>query len=298
MRTARYLPLAGALLLCAPPARAQANPYTDSLLGAIRRAARVVPGALPQSVHVQSFNWSRGMASGSVEGAPGDSINRTNAVFQIRYPAGWIMVDAGMDKEIAHNPPRYSQAAYDSVQLGLRDARLIVITHEHYDHIEGVLRSPYLATIQPKTMLNRAQVATLMAGDNPGNISLDSATAARYLVMDYDLLLPVAPGVVLIKAPGHTPGSQMVYVREASGRELVLVGDVAWATLGITSDRQKPEAISERLHEDRAEIGPELAWLHRLAEEHVPLVVSHDEDSMTALVRQGVLVNGVDLNNP
>jgi glyoxylase-like metal-dependent hydrolase (beta-lactamase superfamily II) len=295
----RHLSLGGVLVVSATiPVRAQTGLYTDSLLPALRRAANDVPGELPQSVHVLAFNWSRGVVSSSVAGAPNDSMNRANVVCQIRYRHGWIMVDAGMDKEIAHNPPRYSQANYDRVQLGLRDARLIVITHEHYDHIEGVLTSPYLARIQPKTMLNREQVQTLMTDSNPGNISMDSAVAAHYIVVDYDRLLPIAPGVVLIKAPGHTPGSQMVYVRTASGHEMVLAGDVAWAMAGVEMDRQKPESVSERLHEHRQEITPELAWLHDIAQQHVPVVVSHDDDSINDLVRRGVLVNDLDLRNP
>jgi glyoxylase-like metal-dependent hydrolase (beta-lactamase superfamily II) len=289
----------GALALVLPAAgHAQSAPYTDSLLPALRRAAKAVPGALPENVRVLAFNWSRGLASGVVEGASNDSVGRANVVFQIRYPKGWIMVDAGMDQEIANNPPRFSLERYQRIQLALRDARLIVITHEHYDHIEGVLRSPYLAQVQPKTMLNRAQVQTLMAGSNPGNITLDSATAARYLVVDYDRLLPIAPGAVLIKAPGHTPGSQMVFVRTAGGREVVLAGDVAWAMAGVESNRQKPEAVSERLRENREQIAPEVAWLHGLAAQGVAVVVSHDDASVAALVRQGVLADDLDLRNP
>jgi glyoxylase-like metal-dependent hydrolase (beta-lactamase superfamily II) len=289
----------GVLALVLPAVgHAQSTPYSDSLLPALRRAASAVPGALPENVRVLAFNWSRGPASGVVEGASNDSVGRANVVFQIRYPSGWIMVDAGMDKEIANNPPRFSQQRYDRVQLALRDARLIVITHEHYDHIQGVLRSPYLAQIQPKTVLNRAQVQTLMTGPNPGNITLDSATAARYLVVDYDGLLPIAPGVVLIKAPGHTPGSQMVYVRTAGGRELVLAGDVAWAMAGVETNRQKPEAVSQRLRENREQVAPQVAWLHGLAAQGVAVVVSHDDASVTGLVRQGVLADDVDLRNP
>lgn len=299
MSLVRQCTVVGALaLVCAAEGRAQSTLYSDSLLPALRRAAAAVPGAFPQGVRVLAFNWSRGLASGVVEGGPADSVGRANVVFQIRYPSGWIMVDAGMDKQIANNPPRFSDERYDRVQLTLRDARLIVITHEHYDHIEGVLRSPYLGRIRPKTMLNRAQVQTLMTGSNPGNVKLDSADAARYLVVDYDGLLPIAPGVVLIKAPGHTPGSQMVYLRTARGQEMVLAGDVAWAMAGVETNRQKPEAVSQRLHEDRALIAPQVAWLHGLAAQHVAVVVSHDDASVLGLVRQGVLADGVDLRNP
>jgi glyoxylase-like metal-dependent hydrolase (beta-lactamase superfamily II) len=299
MPLARHLSFVASLALCAATAgRAQTSGYSDSLLPAVRRAAALVPGPLPESVHVLAFNWGRRLLSSAVEGQADDSVTSSFVVFQIRYPHGWIMVDAGMDKQMANNPPRYSEPAYDRVQLALRDARMIVITHEHYDHIAGVLRSPYLDQIRPKTLLNRQQVQTLMAGGNPGGITLDSAAAARYIVVDYDLLLPIAPGVVLIKAPGHTPGSQMVYVRTAQGSEILLAGDVAWGLAGIETERQKPQTVSERLQENRAEIAPELAWLHHLYRQHVPVVVSHDDAELQTLLRQGTLVNDLDLKNP
>jgi len=44
-------------------------------------------------------------------------------------------------------------------------------------------------------------------------------TAVRFITIDYDGYFPLAPGVALIKAAGHTAGSQMVFVTLASGRE-------------------------------------------------------------------------------
>ena len=55
-------------------------------------------------------------------------------------------------------------------------------------------------------------------------MSTDSASAFR--TIDYDRLYAVAPGVVLVSAPGHSPGSQLVYVRLADYREVLLVGDL------------------------------------------------------------------------
>ena len=37
----------------------------------------------------------------------------------------------------------------------------------------------------------------------------------------------VAPGVVVIPAPSHTLGSQMVFVKLADGREFLFAGDIA-----------------------------------------------------------------------
>lgn len=112
--------------------------------------------------------------------------------------------------------------------------------------------------------------------------------------MDYDLLYPLAPGVVLIKAPGHTPGSQMVYVRLASGKEILLIGDITWAMAGIKQRRQKPEAASKEYAEDRTAIQQEIEWLHNLMGK-VNLVNCHDDDSIAALIRGGVLKEGLDL---
>ena len=36
--------------------------------------------------------------------------------------------------------------------------------------------------------------------------------SSRYLVIDYEQLYPIAPGLVLVKAPGHTPRQHIVLV--------------------------------------------------------------------------------------
>jgi hypothetical protein len=194
-----------------------------------------------------------------VEGGPAELADAADPVFQIRFPRGWIAVDAAMDAA-------------------------------------GVIRSPYLATVQEHTLLTRAQVHSLMTAPNDPLIRLDSATASRYLVLDYDPILPIAPGVVLIKAPGHTPGSQMVYVRLASGSEVVLAGDVAWHSSGITMLRQKPDSVARRLGvvEDRAPIAAELRWLKELTTSGVTVIVAHDRAMIDALVLRGVLKQSFD----
>jgi glyoxylase-like metal-dependent hydrolase (beta-lactamase superfamily II) len=98
---------------------------------------------------------------------------------------------------------------------------------------------------------------------------------------------------VLIKAPGHTPGSQVVYVRLASGREVILSGDVAWHRLGIETETEKPDSASRLLGEDRAAIAGELAWLHQAARSGVTVVVSHDGEQLETLARQGILREGL-----
>jgi glyoxylase-like metal-dependent hydrolase (beta-lactamase superfamily II) len=105
--------------------------------------------------------------------------------------------------------------------------------------------------------------------------------------------MPIAPGVVLIKAPGHTPGSQVVYVKLASGKEVILAGDVAWHHFGIETDTQKPVSASRSNHEDRSAIAEELKWLHAAEKAGVVVVVSHDGDQLAMLAKSGALHQGL-----
>lgn len=281
------------------PLGAQANPYTDSLLANVRALAHAVPGDLPTAVGYLSVVDDSSPESDAVDGAPKTRIFEVTPVFQVRYRAGWVMVDAGMSHQAAGSDGHYHQDHYDKIQTALRHARLIVVTHEHYDHVDGVLRSPYLDEVAARTMLTEAQVHTLLSKPATDSERLDSARARRYIVVDYERVLPIAPGIVLIRAPGHTPGSQIVYIKLASGRELMLIGDIVWHHAGLDMQRQKPDSTSHAMSEDRTSIGQEMAWLeHTVAPAGISLVVSHDGTALEALAHRGVVSEGLDLSAP
>jgi glyoxylase-like metal-dependent hydrolase (beta-lactamase superfamily II) len=178
---------------------------------------------------------------------------------------------------------------YAHAIAALRGASLIVVTHEHYDHIGTVTHSAVAGELAQKTILTRAQMESLLHNPKMTKTPFGSASGGRYIVVDYDRELPIAPGVVLIKAPGHTPGSQVVYVRLASGREVILSGDVAMNHLGIETEKERPDPARRVRPEDRAAIAGELAWLHQAERAGVSVVVSHDGEQLETLARQGIL---------
>ncbi len=292
----RIVMVAGCLCL-GGQAAAQDAAYSPTFLATVRRAADVVPGERPVSIGVLTPDVFRISIAFMVEGGSSAEVPAGHPAFQIRYPRGWIMVDASIDREIAKNDTSFSDDAYRSIHQALRDARLAVVTHEHQDHVAGLIRSPFLAEVQRHALLTRAQMRVLLDKPNDPRIKLDSATAARYLVVDYDPIMPIARGVVLIRAAGHTPGSQMVYVRLASGRELVLAGDVAWHLSGILTQRQKPEESTKGFGgEDRAAIGQQLRWLKELPPE-ITVVPAHDQALIDQLVARGVMRRGFERGN-
>ena len=276
------------------PARAQnaASAWTADL-GAVRSLAGVIRGPRPLRVNVIKFAESRRTKNFSVKDAPASPSVQARTAFQVVYADGTVMVDAGMDQQVHRffgrgvEEPYFPEAAQQVAQA-VRAARLIVVTHEHGDHVAGVIRTPLAAELAPKTMLTRAQVQTLVASPQMPEIALTDQTARRYVVVDYDKYLPISPGMVLIKAAGHTPGSQMVYVALQSGRAVLLIGDAAWHMDGVRLMRGKD---APWVTEDQGAVRDQLAWLNQLSrtERELVIVASHDDEQLAELRQSGIL---------
>ncbi len=291
--------LALALFLRPAVLAAQGGGFDDSLLARVRALARSVPGERPRSLHVLKIVESAGPLGNYVAVADSTRVPSCYSAFQIRWRDRWVVVDAAMDREALGPTSRaqFHQDRYDRLQLAMRDAERVVLTHEHLDHAGGIERGPYFAQVAARTLLTEEQLRNLLDPTAPrGILRLARDSAAAFPVLRYDLLFPLAPGVVLIKAPGHTPGAQYVYVRLANGREVLILGDLVWQHEGLDLDAQKPEAASRSLAEDREALQPQLEWARRIAQEgKVPLVLSHDSRGLDALVARRLLVDGFDV---
>ena len=282
------------LALTAPVGAQQTAPWAASL-DDVRRTAALIPGPQPLRVNFLKFAESHRTKNFSVEGAPTIPSIQARTAFQVVYPDGHVMVDAGMDRTVHDFFGRGVQEPYlpeaaAQVEQAVREARLIVVTHEHGDHVAGVIHSPEVADLAGKTVLTRAQVQTLTAAPQMPEIALTSEAAMRFITIDYDRYFPLAPGVALIKAAGHTAGSQMVFVALASGREYLLIGDVTWHMDGVRQVRGKD---APWVTEDERAVMDQLTWLNELSrtEPDLVIVASHDEEQHTELTRQQLLSN-------
>jgi glyoxylase-like metal-dependent hydrolase (beta-lactamase superfamily II) len=282
----------------ATPSAQNAAPSFSADIADIRRVATLIPGRWPRRINVVKFAESRRTKNFSVKGAPATPSIQARTAFQVVYPDATVMVDAGMDQQV-HNffgrgvVEPYDAEAAKQVEAAVRAARLIVATHEHGDHVAGVVHSPMAAQLAAKTILTRAQLQTLMTAPQMPEIKLAPELASRFIVVDYERYLPIAPGMVLIKSPGHTPGSQMVYVALETGREYLLIGDVTWHMDGV---RQVAVKDAPWVTEDQAAITDELRWLNGLSRSDPRLVIvaSHDDEQRMELEANGLLGDRFD----
>jgi glyoxylase-like metal-dependent hydrolase (beta-lactamase superfamily II) len=292
MKAAIHL-FALAVLLASP----QAQIWTANL-DEIRQTARLIPGSPPLRVNVLKFAESRRAKKFSVKGAPDEPSVQARTAFQIVYPDGYIMLDSGMDQQV-HNffgrgvVEPYDREAAKEVERAVRGARSIIVTHEHGDHVAGVVHTPFAAELAPKTILTREQIRTLLTNPQMPEIKLTAEAASRYKVVDYEKYLPFGPGIALVKAPGHTPGSQMIYVVLASGREYLFIGDTAWHMDGVRNVKGKD---APWIQEDENTLLAQLTWLNGLykTEKNLFIIASHDDEQRQELVKQGILGNKLE----
>jgi glyoxylase-like metal-dependent hydrolase (beta-lactamase superfamily II) len=285
--------IAGSFATRAQPSQpTTASPWSADI-SEIRRTAALIPGRKPSRINVLKFAESHRTKNFSVKGEPATPSIQARTVFQVVYPDGYIMVDAGMDEPMHKQIGRGAEEPYfadqaQQVDTALRGARAIVFTHEHGDHVTGVFRKRYLSEVAHKTILTRAPVRKLQTTPQFPDLRITEEQAQRYHIIDYDRYMAFAPGWTLIKAAGHTPGSQMMFIALDSGREYLHIGDAAWH---MDSVRKMAGKDAPWIVEDTSAVSDQLKWLNTLSntEKNLVIVASHDDDEHKELVARKLL---------
>ena len=238
------------------------------------RVEKVAAFELPSVAAQGGFDWS--------------PMTMTASSFQVVLPTDTIIIDAAFNaQQGASISARIDEDAYARMDMALAQATQIVVTHEHSDHIGGIVAYNDPQGIARALRLNKEQLENLPRYDITWPAALSD-----YAPIEYTDMLAIAPGVVLIRAPGHTPGSQMVYVKREDGRELLFIGDIGWSLRNVETGKGRPRLLSQfMLNEDRDAVFAELAMLKALheAEPDLLIVPGHDVAAVDTLVADGAM---------
>src|SRR5262249_11234683 len=135
---------AGSIAFGGAAAAAEAQAWSADL-AAIRKAATIIPGAKPTRVDVVKFAESHRSKKSSVKGAADEPSIQARTAYRVDFPDSTAMIDSGMELQIhkyfsqGGDEPYYPEQA-KAVEDAVRAARFIVVTHEHGDHVAGVIR--------------------------------------------------------------------------------------------------------------------------------------------------------------
>lgn len=284
------LPAYYVLALRSPPATSD-FPLPISKL---REQANALLGDKPVQVRVEHVMSMRFLEAMLMAADPWLKTLMPVYSYQLVFPDKTLIIDTALSRGLVQPDfimDMFDDAAYQRMNKAMEQASQIVVTHEHPDHIGGVVAHPQLAALLPALRLTMEQTA---GTDRMKPATLPATVMKDYKPLQYEGLLAIAPGVVLIKSPGHTPGSQMVYVQLADGRELIFLGDVTWRARNIQHLRERPLFMTLLIGEDRQAVLAQFQALKalRAAEPGVALVPGHHGPAVEALAAAGLLQRG------
>ena len=257
----------------------------------VRMLAQSLPGDLPTDVRVEQVASFAVPAQAIVAGAGWQNRGMAIYAYQLVFPHGTGVIDTGITETQAKNDMRstdWNGAAFKRIQDAVVNSGFTVLTHEHADHLSGLSTHPDPEKAFAHALLTPEQIAN-RKGQAPHPLSDRAISLVKPL--SYDTYTALAPGGVLIKMPGHSLGSQLVYVKRFDGIELLFLGDVAWQMRNVDEVRERPRLVTLILNEDRAKVLQQLQTLNDLKKSDPALVQipGHDPEVVEALIAKGVL---------
>jgi glyoxylase-like metal-dependent hydrolase (beta-lactamase superfamily II) len=215
---------------------------------------------------------------------PRDVLDWPLNVVVVRTGGRTILVDAGLGVEFP-DFPRAGQTVHRLEAAGIDPAAVtdVVLTHLHMDHVGGLLTEGLKERLRPDL---RVHVATAEAEfwespdfshtDMPAPVP-DALTsiATRFLneyrgqLQTFETEYELAPGVLVSRTGGHTPGHSIVRV-ESGGDRLTFAGDAVFAPgfdnpewqNGFEHDPEEAARVRVRLLRELAATGESLVATH------------------------------------
>lgn len=216
---------------------------------------------------------------------PPETLDWPLNVVVVRSGGRTILIDAGLGADPDLNLPQAGRLAQRLQAAGIDLASLtdVVLTHMHMDHIGGLLIDGVKEQLSPDLRIHvaAAELAFWEAPDfsravmPAGFPDALRRAAKRFVAMYRSQLRPfqeeheVAPGVVVRRTGGHTPGHSVV--RLASGGDrLTFAGDAVFQ-VGF----EQPDWHNGFEHDPEEAARVRINLLRELAETREPLVATH-----------------------
>lgn len=279
------------LLDAAPPAQAEG----EFDLAAYRAlVASDAPETLPTDVRIEFIGENQNPSFAAVAGDFSGDRSFAYVSFQIVAPEGSTIIDGAVDRDTLNTMSEdgsFDETAYTRVLNAEESAARVMITHEHLDHVMAIARHPEPDAIAPHLQLTRAQLDGLPEHAPNGVLAPSIANIAP---LDLSAPVRLGPGIVAAAAPGHSPGTIVIFVRTTTEREYFFIGDIAWLMDSVERPQGRPRLIRVFLpgvDPDRPAVLRQLRALHDIAaaEPELVIVPAHDDAYLRELVGAGAL---------
>jgi N-acyl homoserine lactone hydrolase len=224
--------------------------------------------------------------TGEYDGKPGEI---AVPCFLIRHPKGDLLWDAGLGDHYNY-PKEGSDAApgvhvtvpvtlvaqLQSLNLTPKHVNFIAFSHLHWDHTGNANDFPDSVWIMNKAELAAALVLPPPGGVLPETWSVYKTAKTETIDGDYDVF---GDGrVMILRAPGHTPGSQVLKLKLQKSGTVILSGDLYHLRANRLLKRVPVYNV------DRADTLASMSRIETIVKNtHARLIVQHDPRDFQAL---------------
>ena len=229
-------------------------------------------------------------------GSPWDKRDSVSTAVLVRHPQGDLLIDTGLGRTIAEQMREFPflfrlgtdlarfQAAADQLDAAgydWRQLRYILLTHAHWDHVSGVPDFPgvpVLVTAAELRYIDEGGWATAHARSMNAAFQVYAFEDGPYMGFTQSRDLYGDGSIVIVPAPGHTPGSVVVFVTLSGGARYAFVGDLVWQLEGLLDREMRPWFEAQTLGENSVLLRQSLLRMSAIATRYpqITIVPSHD----------------------
>jgi len=218
----------------------------------------------------------------------GHSGTVVDTCFLIHHSNGWLLWDTGLSDQIAEQKNGVNnngihlyvdtplQQQLKSLNITTADINFVAFSHFHFDHTGNA----NLFT-NSTWILNKAELAGALAtpptfGVDPSQLSAQANVKKQLIDGDHDVF---GDGLVkILKAPGHTPGHQVLQVRLQHSGTVILAGDLYHTTANRHERRVPP------INTSRADTLASMDRIERIAKNtHARFIIQHEANDVNTL---------------
>lgn len=276
-------------------------------LQAVALPDKLPPASPPESMRVSALPTGTMHSSAMLAfrgGNPLESRDFSMTAVLVQHPRGDLLIDTGFGREVddqvkllpllmqlTTDYDKTSPAAEQLISQGydLKSLAGVVLTHAHWDHVSGLdslRKTPiFVPTLEQAFIEEGGDNSALAKQLATDQLKSYAFVNKPYLGFAQQFDVWGDGSVVLVPAPGHTPGSVLVFLTLPSGLRLALLGDLVWQLDGINLPAEKPWIARQLIGEDTNAVRSAIAHVAAISKKYpqIKLVPAHDAKAMGSL---------------